>query len=56
VDATPDRPFAGIEAGSVIDDASRQIRAPWAASIARSLFACALAILQNSPMFTASDA
>jgi hypothetical protein len=50
----------GIAAGSVIDEASRQLRAAWAASIAGLLFAVlftsALALLENSPMFTASDA
>ena len=59
VTATGGGALAGIPAGSVIDEASRQLRAPWAASIAGLLFAAlftgALALLQNSPMFTAND-
>jgi hypothetical protein len=49
-----------IATDSVIDEARRQLRAPWAASVAGLLFALlftgALAILQGQPIFTASDA
>ncbi len=44
---------------SVIDEAGRQLRAPWAASIAGILFAVlftgALALLRTSPIVTAGD-
>jgi hypothetical protein len=49
---TPDRPALG--------EAGRQLRAPWAASVAGLLFALlftgALVLLRNQPMLTATDA
>jgi hypothetical protein len=51
-------PDVGVE--GVIDQAGRQLRAPWAASIAGLLFAllftAALLLLRTTPLTTASDA
>jgi len=51
-------PEAAVE--TVLDEAGRQIRAPWAASIAGLLFAvlftAALLLLRSSPLVTAGDA
>jgi len=56
----PDDPGrdAGVE--SVVNEAGRQLRAPWAASIAGLLFAvlftAALVLLRSQPLLTATDA
>jgi len=53
-------PGPGMAGPSALDEASRQLRAPWAASIAGLLFAVlftvALVLLRNQPMMTATDA
>ena len=59
------RPSAGGPGGetsvpAVLDEASRQLRAPWAASIAGLMFAilftAALVLMRSSPLVTAGDA
>jgi len=63
-DMQPDRPGGAqdplTETAAVIDEAGRQLRAPWAASIAGLLFAIlftgALVLLRSQPMTTATDA
>jgi hypothetical protein len=64
VDAQPDRPGAGsgsgTEALAAIDEAGRQMRAPWAAGLAGLLFAIlftsALVLLRSGPLTGATDA
>ena len=63
-DMQPDPPGAAkelpAETAAVIDEAGRQLRAPWAASLAGLLFAilftAALVLLRSQPLTTASDA
>ena len=63
-DAQPERPGGaakpGAETPTVIDEAGRQLRAPWAAGIAGLLFAIlftgALALLRSGPLTSATDA
>jgi len=60
MDTTPRGPGPIDEVPPVLDEAGRQLRAPWAASIAGLLFAvlftAALVLLRTSPMIGASDA
>ena len=60
MDTTPRGPGPDATVPPVIDEAGRQLRAPWAASIAGLLFAvlftAALVLLRSSPLVTAGDA
>jgi hypothetical protein len=64
MDAKPDRPGRGTDPGTetlnAINEAGRQMRAPWAAGIAGLLFAIlftgALILLRSGPLTTATDA
>jgi hypothetical protein len=55
----PDDAGRDASVDSVVDEAGRQLRAPWAASIAGLLFAvlftAALVLLRSQPMVTAGD-
>jgi hypothetical protein len=55
----PDDAGRDASVDSVVDEAGRQLRAPWAASIAGLLFAvlftAALVLLRSQPMITAGD-
>jgi hypothetical protein len=59
MDASGGGPGPNAAVPTAIDEAGRQLRAPWAASIAGLLFAIlftvALVLLRNQPMITAGD-